>query len=225
MQDATRCGQAGVLGAISRVADHSLLDRRRGGLRQAGDRRRLGDVRRLDRVRAADLRGEQPDGAAADQVGQRVDQPVDQVAVLVAPPEHHRVDHVAVVAVDHVGVDGVLDGDPQPVVGVGVPAELLDDHAGLEPEPLGGPGSARLGGAPTLGRAHAVLLRLCCHLCRTPAAAGVLMGDSPAELRGRRKRAAADAGPQVPTPLGEAPAAYSSVARSTFVAARPTVTR
>ena len=71
---------------------------------------------------AADLRGEQPDDAAADEVGEGVDEPVDQVAVLVAPPQHDGVDDVAVVAVDHVGVDGVLDRDPQVVVGVGVPA-------------------------------------------------------------------------------------------------------
>ena len=74
--------------------------------------------------------------AAADEVGQRVDEAVDQVAVVVAPPQQHRVDDVAVVAVDHVGVDAVLDRDAQLVVGVVVPAELLDHHAGLEPQPV-----------------------------------------------------------------------------------------
>ncbi len=86
------------------------------------------------RVRPPDLRREQPDGAAPDQVGQRVDEAVDQVAVLVAPPQQHGVHDVAVVTVDHVAVDGVLDRDPEGVVGVVVPAELLDHHAGVEAE-------------------------------------------------------------------------------------------
>ena len=78
--------------------------------------------------------------AAPDQVGQRVDEAVDQVAVVVAPPQQHGVDHVAVVAVDHVGVDGVLDRDAEGVVGVVVPAELLDDHArACSPSRLRGP--------------------------------------------------------------------------------------
>ena len=134
-------GQAGVLGAISRVADQSLLTAAVVVWERPGDRGRLGDVGGVDRVGAADLRGQQPDRAAADQVGQRVDEAVDEVAVLVAPPQHDRVDDVAVVAVDHVGVDGVLDGDPEVVVGVVVPAELLDHHAGLEAQPAAaGPG-------------------------------------------------------------------------------------
>ena len=82
-----------------------------------------------------------------------VDEAVDEVAVLGPPPQHDRVDHVAVVAVDHVRVDGVLDGDPQLVVGVGVPAELLDDHAGLDAQPLGS--TCCLGGSATHRRAHA----------------------------------------------------------------------
>ena len=52
-----------------------------------GDRRRLGDVGGVHGVGPADLGGEQPDDAAGGEVGQRVHERVDQVAVLVAPPE------------------------------------------------------------------------------------------------------------------------------------------
>ena len=66
--------------------------------------------------------------------GDLVDGLVDALTDLVggAPPQQDRVDHVAVVAVDHVGVDAVLDRDAQLVIGVVVPAEFLDDHAGLQ---------------------------------------------------------------------------------------------
>src|SRR6201999_1684072 len=97
-------------------------DGSRRGEGETGDRRGLGDVCGGDGVGPADLGGEQPDDASADQVGQRVDQPVDQVAVLVAPPEHDDVDDVAVVAVHHVGGVGVLDHDAHVVVVVGGPA-------------------------------------------------------------------------------------------------------
>ena len=122
-------GHAGDLGVTSRVADQSLLTAAvvvwarpaigAASVMSAGStafgRPTLGVSSQID--------------AAADEVGQRVDEAVDEVAVLVAPPQHDGVHDVAVVAVDHVGVDGVLDRDPQVVVGVGVPAELLDDHA------------------------------------------------------------------------------------------------
>src|SRR4029077_1417623 len=115
----------------------------------------LGDVGGFDGVRAADLGGEQPDDTAAHEVGQRVHQAVDEVAVLVTPPQHDRVHDIAVVGVDHVGVEGVLDRDPEVVVGVGVPAELLDDHAFDQAESRGGTrGGVGMGGTATSGRAQ-----------------------------------------------------------------------
>jgi hypothetical protein len=81
-------------GVTSRVAGPLLAHRSGRGQRQPGDRSRLGDVRGVDRVRPADLGRHQPDGAAADEVGQRVDEPVHEVAVLVAPPEHDGVHDV-----------------------------------------------------------------------------------------------------------------------------------
>src|SRR6476619_2155363 len=95
-----------------------LADPCGGGHAEARDRGRLRDVRRVDRVGPADLRGEQPDRPAGGQVGQRVHERVDEVPVVAAPPQHDRVDHVAVVAVDHVAVDGVLDLDAYLVVDV-----------------------------------------------------------------------------------------------------------
>ena len=123
-----------------------LADRGGGGLGEPGDRRGLGDVGGLDGVGSADLGGEQPDRAAADQVGQRVDEAVDQVAVLGPPPQHDGVHDVAVVAVDHVRVDGVLDRDPELVVGVVVPPELLDDGALGEAQPVSRARRQRLSG-------------------------------------------------------------------------------
>ena len=129
-------GHAGVFGATSRVACQSLLT----AAVVVCDRPAIGaasaDVGGVDRAGSADLGREQPDRAATDEVGQRVDEAVDEVTVVVAPPQQDRVDDVAVVAVDHVGVDAVLDRDAQLVIGVVVPAEFLDDHAGLEPEPV-----------------------------------------------------------------------------------------
>src|SRR6478609_6341348 len=117
----------------------------RGGLR---------DVRRVDRVGSADLRGEQPDRTAGGQVGEGVHEGVDEVPVVAAPPQHDRVDHVSVVAVDHVAVDGVLDLDAYLVVDVVVPAELLDHGPGAEPHARSGVAGVRA----ARGRAQLELL-------------------------------------------------------------------
>jgi len=84
------------------------------------------------------------------EMGVDADQGVHEVAVAVAPPEQDAVDHVAVVTVDQVPVDRVLDLHPDGVVDVVVPPELLHHVAGHVPES----GTQALGlGAPG-GRAH-----------------------------------------------------------------------
>ena len=67
---------------------------------QAGGGRGVADVARLDVPGPAGLGGQQPDHAAVAEGDQRVDQRVDQVAVVVAPPQQHGVDDVVVVLVD-----------------------------------------------------------------------------------------------------------------------------
>ena len=111
-------------------------------------------------------------------------QPVDQVAVVVAPPQQDGVDHVAVVAVDHVGVDGVLDRDPELVVGVVVPAELLDDHAGRRspavPPARSVVDPSGLRGIAARGRAHCSSTHL--QASRHAGRRTLRCGSSPAEL-------------------------------------------
>ena len=82
---------------------------------------------------------------------QRVDERVDQVAVAVAPPQQDRVHDVVVVLVDQGAARRLLDRDPQGVVAVLVPPELLDHLALLERQP-GGQLSVLLRGVR--GRAH-----------------------------------------------------------------------
>ena len=53
----------------------------------------------------------------------------DQVAVVIAPPQDDDIGDIVGVLVEHFGVDGVLDGDTEIVVGVFVPAAFLHDHA------------------------------------------------------------------------------------------------
>ena len=76
------------MGATSRVADQSLLT----AAVVVCARPAIGAASAMSAGSTALGRPtfgrQQPDGPAADEVGQRVDEPVDQVAVLVAPPQH-----------------------------------------------------------------------------------------------------------------------------------------
>ena len=99
---------------------------RRGG--QTSDRGSLGDVGRIDCFWPTYLGGEQPDRAAADQISEGVHQGVDEVTISLAPPQDHCLDDIAVIAVDEVGIDCILDGLAHRVVNVVVPAKLLDNH-------------------------------------------------------------------------------------------------
>ena len=147
-------GHAGVFGATSRVADQSLLT----AAVVVCDSPAIGAASATSAASTAlgrpTLGVSSQIDAAADQVGQRVDEAVDEVAVVVAPPQQHRVHDVAVVTVDHVGVDAVLDRDAKLVIGVVVPAELLDHHAGLEAQPVCRMVAVAWADSPT-GRAHA----------------------------------------------------------------------
>ena len=81
---------------------------------------------------AARLGGEQPDHAPGGEGGQPVDESVDEVTVVVAPPQQDDVDDVLVVLVHERGTGDLLDGDPEVFVAVLVPAELLHHLAGLQ---------------------------------------------------------------------------------------------
>src|SRR4051812_24018310 len=70
---------AGPLGAGTRAA----------GARQSGGRGGLVDVARLDVSVTSGLRREQPHDAAVAEVGERVDERVDEIAVALAPPDEH----------------------------------------------------------------------------------------------------------------------------------------
>src|SRR3546814_8237898 len=116
-------GSVGRLGGDQAGGGPLAADRGGRRLGQARDRGGLGDVRRVHGVGATHLGGEQPDDATTDQVGQGVHECVDQVAVVITPPEQYGVHDVAVGAVHHVGVDRVLALEPQTVSGVFVTTE------------------------------------------------------------------------------------------------------
>src|SRR6476620_11169989 len=159
------------------------------GRGQPRDGCRLGHVGGVDGTRAPHLRGQQPDRATVHQVGEGVHERVDEVAVVLAPPQQDGVDHIAVVAVDHVGIDRVLDLHADRVVDVLVPPELLDHHAVLQTEPL--PGVLGGGGAfgTTRGRAHVTPPHLVLVLAARPGAGPppALVARSPPEVAPVRK--------------------------------------
>ncbi len=136
-----------------------LAHRCRRGLRQASDGCSLGDVGGVHGSRSADLGGEQPDGSTAHEIGQGVDEGIDEISVVLAPPEKDGVHDIAVVRVNEVRVKRVLDGDPELVVSVVIPPELLDNHARNETQPARG--ACGLGGVPTRGRTQLTPPDLC----------------------------------------------------------------
>src|SRR5690606_22682668 len=105
------------------------------GLLQAGGRSRLGDLAGFDVARPAGLRREQPHHPVVGQRSERVDQHVHEVAVAVAVPQQHHVDHLVGVLVDELP-DPVDDGVTELVVDVVVVAHLHDHHARLDAEPV-----------------------------------------------------------------------------------------
>src|SRR4029453_6871135 len=94
--------------------------------------------------------------------GRRVGQGVDQVAVVVPPPQQHHVDHVVSVLPDELLPGDLDDVVAEVPVAVLVVPELLDHRPGLEPEALGR--TRTTAGVRTLavravgGRSHQFLL-------------------------------------------------------------------
>lgn len=103
----------------------------RAGLLQPRGGGGIGDVLGVDVARTARLRRHQPDHAVVGQQADRVDESVDEVTVVLAPPHHDDVDHVVVVLVDQLALDHLLDAGPQVEVGVVVEAPLLHGETGL----------------------------------------------------------------------------------------------
>src|SRR5665811_269856 len=99
---------------------------------KTGDRRRFGDVGVGDVTVASDLRRQQPDRAALDKIMERVDQGIDKIAVVLAPPQDHAVDYIPGFTIDQLAASVLLDLGTQCLIDVLVPAQFLDDGVGLE---------------------------------------------------------------------------------------------
>jgi hypothetical protein len=106
---------------------------------------------------AARLGGQQPDRAGRLEPGARLHQRVDQVTVVLAPPQEHDIDDVVTLVVS----EGCAGAGPHRVeqlrVDVVVVADLLHQHALGDPEPVG---SRALHVRVTGGAAHVVCLPL-----------------------------------------------------------------
>ena len=74
------------------------------------------------------LGSHQPDDSVIGERSDGVDETVDEISVVIAPPHHHRVDDVVEVFVHQVPADDGLDTRPDDGVGVFVPVEFLDGH-------------------------------------------------------------------------------------------------
>src|SRR4051812_19604425 len=68
-----------------------LADGHGGGLLQTCRRSRFGDLARLDVALASSLRREQPHDTVVGEWAECVDQGVDKITVVVAPPQQHHV--------------------------------------------------------------------------------------------------------------------------------------
>jgi hypothetical protein len=106
---------------------------------QAGRHGGLLDLARVHVVRVAGLGRQQHDEPRVGEVGQGVDERVDEVAVALPEPDEDRVGDVGILLVLELSPREVLDRDPQVVVDVAVPAELLHDLAFPEPQLGQGP--------------------------------------------------------------------------------------
>src|SRR5690625_2189718 len=84
--------------------------------------------------RAADLRGQQPHHAGLVEISQRVHEVIDEVTVTVPPPQQNDVDHLADLVAVELVTGEVFDIDPQIVVAVLVPTELLHHLPGNQSE-------------------------------------------------------------------------------------------
>jgi hypothetical protein len=78
-----------------------------------------------------------PDHAVVSQGGDGVHQAVDEIAVVITPPQQDDVDHLVGVFVEQLTAARVLDVGPDVVVGVLVPAQLLHNLIFLDAQSLG----------------------------------------------------------------------------------------
>ena len=88
-------------------------------------------------ARPARLGRQQPDVPPVGQRGQRVDQGVDEISVLVPPPQQDDVDHVVIVLADKLHAVHIADRVAQILVAIVVIADLLHHLARLDAEPFG----------------------------------------------------------------------------------------
>jgi len=84
----------------------------------------------------ASLRCQDPDDPVFCQRGNSIHQPIHQIAVTVAPPQQHDVDNLVGILVKEFAAAGLLDVDPQVIVRVLIPAQLLDDLILVDAQPL-----------------------------------------------------------------------------------------
>lgn len=97
------------------------------GVRQGetGGKGSLAEISRIDVAVPPDPGGHQPDVPAVGEVGERIDQAVTQVAVLVAPPQQHHVNGFDGF-VDEVLTEGLMDGRTKLLIGVVIPTKFLN---------------------------------------------------------------------------------------------------
>ncbi len=88
-------------------------------------------------ARPARLGRQQPDVPPIGQRRQRVDERIDEVPVLVPPPQQDDVNHVVIVLADKLHAVHIADRVAQILVAIVVVADLLHHLARLDAEPLG----------------------------------------------------------------------------------------
>ena len=84
------------------------------------------DVAGVDVPHAAGLGRKEHDKTTLGKVGESIHQRVHEVAVILAPPQNHRICDVAVVLFLQFGATEPLDGQAEVVIDVVVISELLD---------------------------------------------------------------------------------------------------
>lgn len=80
------------------------------------------------------LGGEQPHDAVIGKWADGVDKGIYQVAVVIAPPQEHYIDHIVVVVIDDLDTLGRSESLAQLAVGVVIGADLPHHGAGRDPQ-------------------------------------------------------------------------------------------
>ena len=100
---------------------------------QAGSESALGEIGRVEVTPASDLGRDEPDVAGLGQVGERVDEPVNHVAVLIAPPQEHDINRFDGV-LDEVAIDEIHHLGAELLIAIRVPTQLLNHLTRAEPQ-------------------------------------------------------------------------------------------